>query len=71
MLGVIKETMINEIDMVFMTHIIDHLEKEDDKYMKNYWVTQMRDYLSEFNKRMAPNTIHSIDANPFIETKGL
>jgi hypothetical protein len=43
---------INEIDIMYMDHIMSHLEKENCEYMRQYWQKEMKEYIQIIAKKL-------------------
>jgi len=47
---------IDDIDVMYLNHITDHLSKENDDHIRKYWIKELREYINIFEKKLlSPN----------------
>lgn len=47
---------IDEIDVMYLTHISANLEKQESYHMRKYWIKELNEYINIFEKKLLSGT---------------
>ena len=43
---------INDIDVMYLNYVIRNLEKEEDEYIRGYWLNELKNYMRFFEQKL-------------------